>query len=94
MPIELNIFTLSFSSQDTALDLDWSSSLYTAQGLMELQRLFGPVPTIRGIGASAEAVADSLSRIIDTAGEESSALGSFQNCTEGVSNVAFCDHLT
>lgn len=67
--------------QDTVLNQDWSSALYTAQGLMELQRLFGPIPTVRGIGAAAEAVADNLRRLIDTAEEESSALGSSLLCT-------------
>lgn len=53
--------------QDCILDLDWSSALYMAQGLMQLQKLYGPVPVVRGIGAAAEQVADSLSRVIDSA---------------------------
>ena len=82
------------SSQDAALDLDWSSSLYTAQGLMELQHLYGPVPTIRGIGAGAEAVADNLCRLINAAEEGASALGRLLKFIKTASDFAICVHPT
>lgn len=61
--------------QDVVLNLDWSNTLYTAQGLMEIQQLFGPVPVLKGIGAAAEAVANNLSRLIETAEAGVSPLG-------------------
>ncbi len=42
---------------------------------MDMQRLFGPIPTVRGVGAAAEAVAENLRRIMDAAEEEPSTLG-------------------
>ena len=48
-----------------------------AQGVMQLQRLYGAIPVVRGIGPAAEQMADSLSRMIDAAGAEINPAGSY-----------------
>ena len=49
--------------QDTVLDVDWSSSLLMAKAIMQLQRLYGRIHVVRGVGRAASAVADSLARL-------------------------------
>jgi hypothetical protein len=61
--------------QDVMLDLDWSSSLLMAKGIMQLQRLYGPIHTVRGIGNAASAVADSLVRLAADSATDSSMPG-------------------
>lgn len=63
------------SVQDVELNFDWSSTLYMAEALMDLQTLYGPVPVVRGMGLAAQSVADNLSRLIEAAEAGTSARG-------------------
>ena len=46
-----------------------------ARGVMQLQRLFGPIPIIKGVGPAAEAVAEELARMTQAASASSSLPG-------------------
>lgn len=75
--LDLRKESWSTKLQEAVLDGDWSSTFYMARGIMQLQKLFGPIPVIKGIGLAAEAAADELGRSMRAAGAASQMPGCF-----------------
>ena len=72
IPCEEDVVSMEIpdSYRECHLDGDKSSLFYAARGLMRLQSLFGVIPTIKGKGHAARAVADMLLRMRSELGEQ------------------------
>jgi hypothetical protein len=66
--------------QDMMLDVDWSSSLHMAKAIMQLQRLYGRIHVVRGVGRAATAVADNLVRLAADGATDTSMPGRALSC--------------
>eukprot|EP00288_Rhodomonas_lens_P014363 CAMPEP_0177694878 /NCGR_PEP_ID=MMETSP0484_2-20121128/3164_1 /TAXON_ID=354590 /ORGANISM="Rhodomonas lens, Strain RHODO" /LENGTH=604 /DNA_ID=CAMNT_0019205777 /DNA_START=155 /DNA_END=1965 /DNA_ORIENTATION=+ len=72
IPCEEDVVSMEIPDgyRECHLDGDKSSLFYAARGLMRLQSLFGVIPTIKGKGHAAKAVADMLIRMRRELGEQ------------------------
>jgi hypothetical protein len=64
-PLEDDLLSLELDTvfRECAVDGDRTGLFYVARALSRLQTVFGPVPTIRGIGPNAKHVRDLLQRL-------------------------------